>query len=72
VLREKNFAFTHRHIKHANQNTLEAPELLSTREKPEEFARKKEISLGNGQLLEIVWQSQRDSNPCLRRERAIS
>jgi len=73
VLRHKNLATTERYIKHLNQDIKETLELLSTRKIPEEDTRKeKGVSLGNGQLLDLTWQSQRESNPCLRRERAIS
>ena len=73
VLRRKNLATTERYIKHLNQDIKETLELLSTRKIPEEDTQKqKGVSLSTGQLLDIAWQSQGESNPCLRRERAIS
>ena len=73
VLRHKNLATTERYIKYLNQDIKETLELLSTRKIPEGDTRKgKGVNLGKGQLLDFAWQSQGESNPCLRRERAIS
>ena len=73
VLRHKNLATTERYIRDLNQDIKQTLELLSTRKIPEDDTRKgKGVDPGKGQLLDIAWQSQGESNPCLRRERAIS